>query len=494
MTRKRDYLIKNVQNELVPKRHKSANIAITGKNKSRYHDSYNNFPSSCSDESNGDLDDSDYFCENNNFNGNNRPGLFNSPFNDSDQSNPSNDYPRRYKELNCNKSSKTSIIEIDDRSYKINYKKILGKGSFSIVYSGMRISTKEKVAIKKIFVNKLTKIGSQVIEREIKTINKLIKLSNPCKNIVTYYDVIKNHSCIFIIMELSPYGTFSSLLIKPLKEHYSKFYFNQIIHGLKTLHDIGILHKDIKPDNILIFDDYRTIKLCDFGFSQNINNDCDCDNNNDSDYESESESESDDTICGSPIYMAPELFESSGVRSNVLKNIGSDLWSAGIILYEMVYGSNPHSGSKDIKSIKQAVSTPIKITEVSWIDLTINGIDLLKQILNPDSNSRITINDVTKNVWLTQNNNIKDIVLSDLFYTTHTIIKTNKSIPDNFVIKNNKVNQIMNCGIFDNIIKKHNNVSVTRYLPSDEINYCDKIYDNKTPMVSVEYDDLFFVE
>ena len=418
-------------------------------------------------------------------------------------------------QLSCQKSTKTCDKKIADQlsdntinrqniiignrsMYKIDEKRVIGRGAFSIVYSGMDINNNEKVAIKRIMLSKLTNNEISVVDREVRTVTKLINMSNPCKNIVSYYDVIKNNSCVYIVMEICSDGTFSSLLIKPLKERYSKYYFKQMMNALKTLHDMNIVHKDVKPDNILIFNDYKTLKLCDFGFSHEF-----------------TEINTNDIMCGSPIYMAPEILrhkknislKNTPIKTSstdVIKSdykTNSDTWSVGLILYEMVYGYHPYRGTKDIKSLRHASENSVKVLEMPWIDLNSDGFQLLKSMLDPNNMSRITINNIMRSSWMTieEPYQIEKIILSDLFHNSHIqfiskslpksceyidIMKQSKnkkpetnylSVSDKgskFTKKNisnddkQKINKsltekIINSGTFDNIIKKHNQQILT---------------------------------
>lgn len=384
-----------------------------------------------------------------------------------------------------------NIIVGQRNKYRINERKILGRGAFSFVYSGMNLDTHDKVAIKKISLNKLTNKEIDVVDREIRTVSRLIKMSNPYKNIVTYYDVIKNDTIVYVVMEMCTDGNFSSLLVKPMKERYSRYYFKQILNGLAALQELNIVHRDIKPDNILIFDDYRTLKICDFGFSQDFK---------DLDF---------DTICGSLIYMAPESFalkfnpvsvsvnddmysvsiprslpqpipqpipssrrsrsrtstrnfleiprstsqshqqshqqhhdidetekSNNDVDDGSSMHQNSDLWSAGVIFYEMVYGYHPQRGSKDIHSIRKKLSRSIRVDEMSWIDLGQDGFELMRLILEPNSISRISVNNVVKHPWIASDNlPVKKIILSEIFYTPFTEI-ISRSLPKTLEFEN----------------------------------------------------------
>lgn len=320
-----------------------------------------------------------------------------------------------------------NIINGKNGTYRIDKKKIIGKGSFSTVYIGTNVVTYEKVAIKKYFCNKMNNYDFSIIEREIKIVNYLMKRLIH-ENLVKYLDVIQTYSTVYIIMEYCTDGTLSSLLVKPMKEKYIQYYFKQIVEGLKVLHNMNIIHRDIKPDNILLSNDYKTIKICDFGFSHYV------DDNND--YLK-------NMIYGSPIYMAPESFitDASNVPNADTK---CDIWSAGIILYEMIYGYHPCKGSKDIKTI-QIASKNININKHDDLDVSNEGINLLRDMLNLDKMARTTIENIIDSVWLKSFDldNIKVIVLSDLFkpIQKEQQSRQSKSLPNNFSRKHQESKQ-----------------------------------------------------
>lgn len=274
-------------------------------------------------------------------------------------------------------------------SYKMTREKSteLGRGSFSIVYIGIscldqdNIKKGEKVAIKVIKTRNLTAKALEVLEDEI-SIMKLIK-HNPHPNIVHCYDIIRSQNEVFIIMEYCDSGDLMTIIKKPIKEKYAQFYFCQLANGLRYLDQHNIIHRDIKPKNILLTNNRRVLKIADFGLAKKI---IDVSLN--------------ETICGSPLYMAPEI-----INHNPYNN-QTDLWSIGMILYEMLYGEHPFEKCKSVPELKDQLSkTQIPIPPVNTLnkDVSQNCISLLKSLLQKKVTNRIMWDDFFKHPWLTYN-------------------------------------------------------------------------------------------
>lgn len=266
----------------------------------------------------------------------------------------------------------------DDRTH------FLGKGSFSEVFLGRYIGDDEKlqydtpVAIKIIKTTNITTNARKIINDEIE-IMKLIK-KEPHPNIVDCYDVYQDSSKVCIIMEYCDSGSLKNIIKKPIKEKYIQFYFSQLANGLKYLSIKNIVHRDIKPRNILLTNNRRVLKIADFGFAKKIEGI--------SLY---------DTICGSPLYMAPEM-----IRQDKY-NTQTDLWSIGMILYEMLFGYHPYDNCKTIPELKDIIKTKdleIPPSNNKNKDISDNCVSLLKKLLQKDVNKRISWDDFFNHSWI----------------------------------------------------------------------------------------------
>lgn len=277
----------------------------------------------------------------------------------------------------------------------------IGKGSYSVVYRGRNMTTHKDVAIKKIYYQQNKK---QNIEREIKIMKKLNH-----KHIIKLYDYIYQNDYIYIIMEYSDMGDLAHFLNgKPLKEKYAQKYLRQIAEAVEYLLDKNILHRDIKPHNILLTHD-GNLKLSDFGFAKIFKND-----------------EMTKTICGSPIYMAPEI-----IKNNKYNN-KTDLWSIGVILYEMLVGKPPYKAKTHIQLLHKIDNRPIYFPKN--IKISEKCKNLIQQLLQKNPENRISWNDFFKHEWvfghckIRQMEPIKNIVIYDNYQIINNSSK-NINIP-----------------------------------------------------------------
>ncbi len=286
------------------------------------------------------------------------------------------------KSMNDNMQNNNSIL--DKKKSKYTYsKQPIGKGSFSTVYKAVDDSGKT-YALKCIDASRLEKHRIDKLYSELKISSQLNH-----KNIVKCYETFTTKDKWYIVNEYCDYGTFRNLInsLKEVselnkREELAFYYLIQLRNALYYLHKKNIIHRDLKPENILMtkIDDDIIVKLADFGFSRYFQN-----NSDTSGY--------DDligTICGSPLYMAPELLV------DMRYNIKADLWSFGIIMYEMIYGKNPYPiGINQMQLIEYVKNKKIKYDCI----FSDTCMDLIKSLLCHDPKDRINWDDFFNHKW-----------------------------------------------------------------------------------------------
>lgn len=372
------------------------------------------------------------------------------------------------------------------KNYYHKFEKI-GEGAYSEVYKGYNNNIKNKnYAIKVIDIDK----NKNNIDRFHVEIELMKKLNH--KNIVTLYDTFQNDKYIYIIMEYCKYGDLRNFLKgHSMNEFKIHIIMKQLINGLQYLFENKVFHRDLKPHNILISNNC-IIKIADFGLAKQY------DENNLS-----------DTICGSPIYMAPEI-----ICKNKYNN-KADIWSLGVIFYELITGHSLFNVKKYSELVNAIKTKDIKIS--SKLKISENGRDLLIKLLKKKSCDRITWEQIFKHSWVTggltnsilfkskinriSNNNRenKSFILGSLVKNNTTLDDTilddtcNDTILDDTILDNNiKLDETCDDCMFqieinesiDNNIEKI--VSSYNEYSSDDLDYTEPI-DERYDMINESF-------
>jgi len=246
----------------------------------------------------------------------------------------------------------------------IYYTDQIGQGSFSVIYRGYRIKNRQPVAIKKI----TRYIDKKYIDSEIELMKNMDN-----NNILKLYEVIKLKDCLYLILEYCNQGHLGNYIASGNNKQDDKYIF-QIISSLKYLYDRQILHRDIKPQNILIHN--NEIKICDFGFAKTIK-----------------ENDLISTFCGSPLYMAPEIikFNKYGLKA--------DIWSLGVVIYEILFKEHPYP-SKNQSDLIDNIKNDIEIKVPNIINKDLKYI--LENMLHKNPDLRINWDQIFASDWVTE--------------------------------------------------------------------------------------------
>ncbi|KAL7938768.1 Pkinase domain-containing protein [Trichoderma chlorosporum] len=214
---------------------------------------------------------------------------------------------------------------------------LIGKGTYGRVYLGMNATTGEFLAVKEVEVNPKAAGGDKskmkelvaALDHEIDTMQHLDHV-----NIVQYLGCERKETSISIFLEYIPGGSIGSCLRKhgKFEESVVSSLTRQTLSGLAYLHREGILHRDLKADNILLDLD-GTCKISDFGISKKTDNIYGNDKSN--------------NMQGSVFWMAPEVIrsEDGGYSAKV------DIWSLGCVVLEMFAGRRPWSKEEAVGAI-----------------------------------------------------------------------------------------------------------------------------------------------
>lgn len=302
---------------------------------------------------------------------------------------------------------------------------------------------------------------SDLIDSEIEVLRKLKH-----ENIIKYYSSDVKEQIYYIKMEYCQYGDLYSILkdykISDFKLRNSfngfegtfiKKFLKDTVNGLKYLHDLNIIHRDIKLHNVLVKKDNNQFlfKISDFGFACF---DLDCQLNeslsvSDFDFSTSALKRKYYKLCGTPYYMAPEIilnieeFEqltTDGVNSKHVKFYDKkvDLWSYGICLYELIFNMLPFSDIYDIHDLKKYFScatTQLDIYKTIDKKTIINEKmkTLLKRLLTINPSFRITTNELYGliNEDPSENHQILADNISDIINCHENVYQMNEIMKEN---------------------------------------------------------------
>ncbi|KRX03291.1 Protein kinase-like domain [Pseudocohnilembus persalinus] len=234
----------------------------------------------------------------------------------------------------------------------------IGEGSFGKVFKGRRKNSGQIVALK--FISK-----RQKSEKDLANLRQEIEILKLMKheNIVLLLDAFETMHEFCIVTEFAQGELFEILEDdKSLPESEVRKIAQQLVFSLYYLHSNRIIHRDMKPQNILISAN-GVVKLCDFGFARAMSNNTLVLT----------------SIKGTPLYMAPELVQEKPYNHTV------DLWSLGVILYELFVGQPPFFTTSIYTLIQLIIKDPVKYPD----NMSHEFRDFLQGLLNKNPQQRI---------------------------------------------------------------------------------------------------------
>lgn len=210
------------------------------------------------------------------------------------------------------------------------YKRLetIGKGAYGSVHKGKHVPSGNVVALK--IINLDSPDGDDdvgAIQREVALLTQL----RDAPNVTKYYGCHMDGPRVWIVMELAQGGSVLSLMKASrdncIEEKYVAIIIREVLVGLSYLHKIPVIHRDLKSANILITA-VGKVMICDFGVSALL----------------PTAGSKRNTLAGTPYWMAPEV-----VQSTPAYDTKADIWSLGIMVYEMIKGSPPHANLTQLK-------------------------------------------------------------------------------------------------------------------------------------------------
>ncbi|XP_056159092.1 serine/threonine-protein kinase ATG1t [Syzygium oleosum] len=267
----------------------------------------------------------------------------------------------------------SEVIAVGD--YVLSSK--LGEGSFSTVWKAVRRAGGEVVAVKQVHLSKLNGHLRSCLDCEL---DFLSSVDHP--NIIRLLHVFQANGCVYMVLEFCAGGDLASYvrLHGPVREESARRFMQQLGAALEILHSYHIVHRDLKPQNILLSgsEEDKVLKVADFGLSRTLQ-----------------PGYSADTVCGSPLYMAPEVLLFKKYDEKV------DMWSIGAILFELLNGCPPFCGRTNVqllRSIKSSKSLPFSHHVLP--ELHPDCIDMCSRLLSVNPVNRLSFEEFYRHRFL----------------------------------------------------------------------------------------------
>lgn len=302
------------------------------------------------------------------------------------------------------------------RKYDIQQK--LGKGAYGIVWKAVDKKTRRTVALKKIFDAFQNSTDAQRTFREIMFLQELN--ANHHENIIRLLNVLKadNDKDIYLVFEYMEINLHAVIRAKILEEVHKKYILYQVVKALKYMHTGDLLHRDMKPSNVLLNSDCH-VKLCDFGLARSV-----------ADTETAHENQVLTDYVATRWYRAPEILLGSTKYTK-----GVDMWSIGCILAELLGGQPLFPGESTMNQLEKVVevtgypskadekSIRSKFTSTMLESLNVrkqrplsevfpqagtDALDLLENLLQFNPEKRLTADEALKHPYLAQFHNPDD--------------------------------------------------------------------------------------
>jgi serine/threonine protein kinase len=282
--------------------------------------------------------------------------------------------------LNCNETTTTQAVkccrakkekESFESTFTVHH--VIGSGGFGTVYAGTRKSDGKLVAIKHIARSKVTEWVEENGQRVPIEVSLLQRAAHLAAGVVPLVDFFEQPDSFIVVMErpesykdLFDYITESG----SLGEDEARRFMRQIVETTAALHDAGIVHRDIKDENVLVDTVTGAARLIDFGSGTFYRDDVYTD------------------FEGTRVYSPPEW-----IKHRCYHAVPAAVWSLGVLMYDMICGDIPFERDEQIVRAEVRLRKPASA----------EAEDLIRQCLNIDPACRPTLQEILAHLWMQPN-------------------------------------------------------------------------------------------
>ena len=256
---------------------------------------------------------------------------------------------------------------------------IIGEGAFGQVVKGWHKVTRTPAAVKIINKQPMGRADEGRVRREI----DILRLAKQ-ENLLELYDVFETNERVYIVTELVQGGTLFDWLQSvgfKVAEDTAKDIIRDVAAGLHFLHKLGVVHRDVKLENILLVHDGKKTraKLIDYGLATFLGP---------GDWSQEP--------VGTLKYVSPEVISRLRYREKV------DNWSLGVILYIMLRGTVPFYGKSEEETALRILKRKLNLHSDGWSEVSTGAKDVLERLLSRRPDFRMSLKELLSTLWVAE--------------------------------------------------------------------------------------------
>ena len=245
----------------------------------------------------------------------------------------------------------------------------VGQGSFAVVWRAEHSETGEVAAVKEINTARLSPKLLEGLQREVAVLQRA---RHP--HIVRLHSIFRRPKAerLYLVLEYCAGGDLAHHVRRHgrVAETEAQVLTQQLASGLRCLRQHNLMHRDLKPQNLLLsgpLDAGGVLKIADFGFARDVQ-----------------EAGLAETLCGSPLYMAPEILQ------NRRYGVKADLWSVGAVLFELVSGKPPYGGMNHLQLLRNIETKEARLPPAVAAELSPECRDLITRLLKRNPLERLS--------------------------------------------------------------------------------------------------------